>query len=393
MMPTVDVLGLFNKLSRQHLALKQQAEAQVHCWRWATEDMLEVLPLQALRQGDKPGRWLDQPPRNKANHTRHGLDRDGRVVAMHSWGPSRNDCTEHFVLRDGDTVRHTRFNDWEGSGRTQLLACTVLHFERGRAAAAVSYCKLDSRVRREKYFYEGAKLVRIDTLVEQFPGRGAQTNVAYHEDLVCDDLGRLDRIVAVYPVGSPVYPRGRSLPVYSRPKRKETLASLGEVVEALLLERIPRAVAAANVRQPIFALVLGYGPENPLPPVLGLGLESERRQWAKQHGADAGQVLWNPEEYAHTLRPGHEWGDPELVKACDLLNLLIRQKRKYEAAPQLLNRVAARLMERDWSGCLKPTADFVVVASDIDGQVEVPANLRASAGPGVLETFKARGWV
>jgi hypothetical protein len=82
-----------------------------------------------------------------------------------------------------------------------------------------------------------------------------------------------------------------------------------------------------------------------------------------------------------------------LTKTCDLLNLEIQRKKKYAAAQQLLNRVAARLMQRDWSRSLKPTSDFVVVASDIEGQNDLPANLKASAGPEVFKRFKSKGWI
>jgi hypothetical protein len=252
---------------------------------------------------------------------------------------------------------------------------------------------LDAQLRQETYSYAGGNLVRVDVLVKRFPGTANETTDRYHEEWTYDDLSRVEGVVATYPARSAAYPKGRTLPVYRRPKRAETIESLGGVVARGLLEWIPRAVAAAKVRKPVYALVLGYGAENPLPPVLGLGLESERQKWSKQYGADAGQVLWDVEEFTHTVRAELEGPDAGLARACALLNLQIRQKRKYAAAQQLLNRVAARLTKRDWSGCLKPTPDFVVVASDIEGQNDVPTNLRESAGPEVLKAFKARGWV
>jgi hypothetical protein len=67
-------------------------------------------------------------------------------------------------------------------------------------------------------------------LVKQFPGKATETTVADHEDLICDDLGRLDGIVADYPTGSPVYANGRSFPVDRWPKREETIESLSAVM-------------------------------------------------------------------------------------------------------------------------------------------------------------------
>jgi hypothetical protein len=388
-----DVVEQFKKLSRAYAGLKKEAESQAHTWRWATGDMLEVLPMQGLRQGLAPERWLDKPPRNKADHTYHGLDRDGNIVVMYSWGPSRGDRMEHFVRRDKDTIEHTLFGDWEGTGRIQLIACTLLRLEEGRAVAASSYHRIDAQLRQETYSYADGAVVRVAILRKRFPGTPHETTDHCHEELTYDDLAQLDAVVAVYPVGSAAYPKGRSIPVYRRPKRPETVASLAAIVETQLLRWIPRVVAGAKVRQPVYALVLGYGAENPLPPELGLGLESERRIWIKRHGAHVGQVLWDTEGFSRVLRPTHTSENAGLTRACDLLNLAIRQKKKHAAAQQLLNRVAARLMQRDWSDCLRPTPDFVVVASDIEGQNDVPTNLRASAGPEVFKAFRAKGWV
>ena len=388
-----DILREFQQLSRQYEAIKTKALAQVKTWRWATGNMLKMLPFESLRQGIKSERWLDKAPRNKSNHTHHGLAQDGNVIVMQSWGPDRGDCAEHFCLREAETLKHTIFNDWDGTGRIQLLASTSVQLKNGQPDVARSFHSLQSLVRQERYIYEDGKLVGIEVSTTRFPGTKNASHDAYREELTYDEFARLAGIVAVFPAGSNAYPKGRSVPVYRRPKKSETIESLGAIVEERLVELIPRVVAAARIRQPVYCLVLGYGAEKPLPPALGLGLESERQAWLKQYGTKSGEVLWNPEEYTHAFLPSLELGGAELTKACDLLNLEIQRKKKYSAVQHLLNRVAARLMQRDWSKHLKPTSDFVVVASDIEGQNDLPANIKASAGQEVFKAFRSKGWI
>jgi hypothetical protein len=388
-----DILQEFAGLRRQYAAIRQKCMIAVKEWRWATESMFALTPFFCERQGVKAGRWLDQPPRNKSGHTSHGFDADGQTVVMQVWGPGKRDCDEQFFVRSPTRVRQVVFSDWTGAGQKQLLACTALDIRNGRPVFAQFYHSVQALSRHERYLYDGGRITAIEVATKRFPGTKNESSDACREEVSYDEFGRLDSVVAVFPIGSTAYPKGRNLPLFRRPKKGETIESLSAIVEDQLVELIPQVVARARVRQPVYSLVLGYYPENPFPPVVGLGLESERQTWAAEHGADAVGIVWNPEEYAHAFRPNLDFKDAGLIKASDLLNLEIRRKKKWGVAAQLLNRVAVRLRARDWSKSLKRTRDFVLVACDIDSQVELPRNLKASVGPELFNDLKAHGWI
>ncbi len=178
------------------------------------------------------------------------------------------------------------------------------------------------------------------------------------------------QIDEIYPAGSSDYPRGGTETLYRRPRKGETIKGLCELVEERLVELIPEVVAAAKIRKPAYCLLLVYDWENPdvmLPPDLAVGLASDRSAAAKQHGQEAKHSLWNPAGFT-IFGEGLELDDRRLAKACELLGQQLALKDRFTPALKLLNNVAARLMQRDWSGELKTTEDFVVAAVDLEAQ-------------------------
>ncbi|HZN67079.1 MAG TPA: hypothetical protein VFB66_17440 [Tepidisphaeraceae bacterium] len=166
-----------------------------------------------------------------------------------------------------------------------------------------------------------------------------------------------------------------------------------EVLRKRLLNAVRRAAGSAGIREKVYCLVLAYdGEGDVLPPLLGFGLERERRQWLSQHGRRARELLWNPAEYTHYEKPHTQLNDEGLEADCRRYNHLLRARGSPAPARDLLNVVAAELGRADWTGALDTTDDFVAFAVDFEGR-DRRRNMKRSVPPDRLATLKAAGLI
>jgi hypothetical protein len=164
---------------------------------------------------------------------------------------------------------------------------------------------------------------------------------------------------------------------------------LSVLVEQKLLRLIPQAVASARIYEPVYCLALTYDPESAcLPPLLGLGLEQERRACLEEHGRRAREFLWNPAEFAHFDTPALALDDPDLESLCDRFNAELDAKGSWEPARKLLNSVASQLRTLDWGGKIDTTPDFVAYAVDLE-LADLQKNLKASVPEALLAELKS----
>jgi hypothetical protein len=68
--------------------------------------------------------------------------------------------------------------------------------------------------------------------------------------------------------------------------RGVSVKSLKQTIRTRLVALVPEVVAQAGINETIYCVALAYDGEgnDVLPPVLGIGLESERRRWQNEHG-------------------------------------------------------------------------------------------------------------
>src|SRR5260370_38236938 len=109
---------------------------------------------------------------------------------------------------------------------------------------------------------------------------------------------------------------GQPLPKGITPKKLEA------TIRDRLLLLIPQVVERARVGEPLYCVTLGYDGEgnDVLPPLIGIGVESERSKWLHEHGTEARDWIWNPAEFYHFEKPHTQLEDDALEEACDLLN-------------------------------------------------------------------------
>ena len=151
-------------------------------------------------------------------------------------------------------------------------------------------------------------------------------------------------------------------------------------------------VSKAGIKETIYCLVLAYSGEgnDVFPPSLGIGLESERQKWLKQHGKEARHIIWNPENFFHHGKPHTEVDDEDYDEACDWYSIAMQQRSSDAAALKLINEIAAGLAKLNWSRAARITDDFVVFAVDLEGG-DLQKNMKKSVPAAVLQKLKAGG--
>lgn len=172
-----------------------------------------------------------------------------------------------------------------------------------------------------------------------------------------------------------------------------TVKSVKQTIRDRLLALVPHVVAEAKIPEPIYCVVLAYDGEGDiLPPLIGIGVESEREKWQSEHGKRAKEWVWNPAEFHHFEKSHTQLEDEALEEACDLLNSRLAEGGSSAPAIKLLVEVATELNRQFWPEEICRTADFIVYAVDFElGSLR--KNLKASVPFDRLELLRSKGFV
>jgi hypothetical protein len=322
----------------------------------------------------------------------YGYDADGRVVCVRQFTTDRRYNVsssgqletiltrrvdmEEFIQYAGGTMEISEFGTRKPPNDTPtLLRVYEVRTEGSRTAEEAEFHPPEDRFEHTKY------VLKSD---------GSETEQGFDENgkLVLETENNADGSYQMYKIrqdGSR-FLLGQPMP------KGVTVKSLTEVVRRRLLEAIPKTVKAAGIKEPVYCVALAYDGEgnDVLGPYLGIGLESEREQWRRQHGEQAWLHIWNPAEFKHYEKPHTQLGkdDQELTEASEWLNNALEDRDSKTPAIKLLVEVAAELEKLNWSRLLKVTPDFVVYAVDFELR-DLRKNLKKIVAPGKLSEFKA----
>jgi hypothetical protein len=182
-------------------------------------------------------------------------------------------------------------------------------------------------------------------------------------------------------------------PIYWNPALGDTLDGLMAKVRKRLIDEIPVAVRRAGIKEPAYCLALAYdeGGEE-LPPVLGVGIERERRRVRETRSKEAKELLWEPQQFSRFGGKALRLDDAALAEDCRRLLQFALMKEALWVPQKLLNGVAKALNRRQWDRVLPTTDDFIVYAINFDGE-DLKANLKAGVPVAKLKMLKSRGLV
>lgn len=350
------VLALAREVRGRADELRRFAQSAAERWEWTAGGarLGAPQPLASQRyEGVGRVRRLARPPDDPQDGERYGLDADGSVV----W--------RRVTLHDG-TIDVFQRRTPDGVEAASFIAddlgpTSFTRFVDGRAICSATVFDTGGH-EWELYEYEDNRLVRVVAHHDlQYPPYF--TEPVDSEDVIdYDERGRVTRIVQTASTGvrQVLYSTRGAGP------SKRTVAA--EAVEELV-SAVRAHVAAHPPTEPVYALLLQYDDERPLPPVVAFGAESYRTRVTTE-GDDDGllYLLWNPAEF-DDFDPVGLGGQP-LVGATDRLAELSTDLEAVDpdgtTARTVLRRACRRLNELDWRSTLKATDDFVVTCVGLE---------------------------
>ncbi len=362
-------------------ALKESTESLVVSWRYSQGQLWSYNPIvwDTLTEEEvaDPG---------QAEYA-YGYDAEGRVVCIRQFtiehagklAPSgrveivrtQRVYNEHFILHRPGLMEISEYATLrEPAGAKELTSVYEVRTENGRIVEKAELRK-DS-FDHDRYFWEGERLKVAQSLDES----GKTT---------CETEWEADGTSKIYQIrkdGSRFW-RDEPLP------KGVTVKSLAGIVRQRLLELIPQTVKAAGLEEPAYCVALAYDGEgnDVLGPHLGIGLDSERQKWLKEHGEEAWQFIWNPAEFANYEKSHTQLEADDLYQASEWLNRALADRGSLAPAIKLLVEVAAELEKLDWSRLIQTTPDFVVYAVDFE-LADLRKNLKQIVRPGKLAALK-----
>jgi hypothetical protein len=347
--------------------LRAEAEAKVTRWAHYTGVPWHWHLHGYMTLGSPPRHRPGKPTTRGKALTSYGYDDQARVVFMADRPYVGGEPLEYFLRYDGDAVHGTGAHDKRVGSAFQLKldgAHVVEEHSVGDPSWPVHsmyFTWQADHVASMRYHIEGQKIDSVK---------------------VYDVNGWTVEEYRIRQDGSRVPERDPSAPA---PSLKDLLAN----VRNRLLELIPRTLGMAKVSEPVYCLVLAYDGEGNgvLPPALGVGLESERKDWLKQHGAKAKNYVWNPAEFQHYEKKHTQLNDEELDDWCSQLNDLLDERGSDAPARKLLCEIAGELGARNWRGKLKVTPDFVAYAVDYE-LAQLRRNMKQSVPAEKLQRLK-----
>lgn len=357
----------------EYRQLREQCEAQVVRWEWYSRQAFALQLYYFERDSQEvKGRPLSGTPKMKSDLVQYGFDSAGRIIIAHEYQCPPDYVESYYLWNENETV-----------GIHYNAVPMVERLVRESDGLPIRYERMTCRSQvTDAYHYHAGQLGTIHSWLWNY----GQEPIRSDYDLHHDEAGVLQTI-RYRPSGMD----GSGMICYANLPEGVTAGVLSEAIIRRLLERIPEAISAANIREPACSVLLAYDGETyeMLPPLLAVGIEAQRRAWGKQ----AREYLWNPAEFPRYYEDGSlNLADEALDRDCLLLNLLMSQRGSSAAGVKLLNDVARQLNQRSWDGILNVTDDFVVCAVDFEG-ADLKKNLRAAVPEIKLELLKQRQWI
>jgi hypothetical protein len=280
--------------------------------------------------------------------------------------PSKEVRREEFIRHEGDSL------DVFVVQSDSLQSVFRLRFEDRRLMESE---RLDNGTySRTLFFYEGGRKQKEQC----FSDRERLVMEIHYGPHGEQNFFRVRRNGTLFQLGQPL-PKGMT------PKK------LKNTIRERLSLLVPELVRKAGITGPFYCVALAYDGEgnDVLPPVIGIGLESERVRWSAEHGTAAKEWIWNPANFCHYEKPETQLQDDVLEEACDLFNSHLAERDGLTPAVRLLVEVATQLNNTPWPDDVRRTADFVVYAVDLE-LADLRKNVKASISPERFADLKDR---
>lgn len=379
------LLQQFETAETQYAELKQQAQAQVVNWRWATDSMFDIEPYFNEAHRTPKGKWLDHQPETFNQEYCYGYDAHDRVVAERSnhivFPFSEAPCfKERFLFYKEQVVENYYFDYATPQHPEKLIRLLQHHYTDGLLTCTYSTNKSSKRIGTliERYFYENRLLARKEQHQEVYEPASNEEKEVYEETLLYHH--ELDGTLKLIETSTGyVY--------YQKKTKGMSLKKLSELAQDKTVEEIIKAIQARQAdgdhNEPVYALFLMYGSgdEAVPPPMLYLAKDSYRQARLLD---DDSENIWNPNEFegygADDMMFDYQELDKDSLKLFDLLNQELEMQNSetpfYKYVTQVGKRLKEIIEENSQSLNLQITPDFVVAPTHYEGH-DLKKNLKA----------------
>ncbi len=362
---SIDVLAEIEQLNSE-AGLNQMrvaCESRIAIWKWVSNDIYHPSVLWFERNRLSKGRVLSKEP-DEFPKQQVGFDEKGRVV-----------LDQEFVMEDFSyltLIKHLDSADFGvrfdiKRGKPELRWVWTLTYDRQDLPVLFEQMDAKHKVKTFQDRFEYDEKGRVIKIIEEWG------NNQY--DVLYDDMGLLA-------IETPT--ETGTWRVFERKDKKFSIAKAALVVEQALVNAVPQVVEEMGISEPacFVALVYEEGQDGNLPPIVGVGLESERLKLKQSNGE-----IWNPAEYSTFSTEREQIRDSELLSLCEKFENQIVREEKWSALTKVLDNVATRLMDVNWQAIIPVTDDFVVYSCDPRSS---KFNLKKSVPASLLSRLKER---
>ncbi len=387
----------------EYQTLSRTVVPEVARWEWATGE----------RYNSRPLYWKRFPGRGRLCEKRseevwrcpveYGFDRLDRVILMrrhHQLYPP----LETFIRYDAEHVEAVTFSTVTGTA----IPGEVEHFYRlnDRVERYASF-KLNgfgpgpqyhgdhSPDGIKKLFSHESGIIRTHETYEYEDDRVARIRVRhegffpdpweYVEYVSYDGKGSVEQIKAI----GKDYERV----LYRKPLRGQTLTSVLAAAQSGLAEAIPQVLAQAKFTELLYCVELWYrAADFYFPPVIIPGFERDRQRILANKPPQEWWQVWTPELDRNQPFPPYPTTDPAVLETCERAEQEIHTREAWNQGRKVLEGMAKVLTDRDWSGILEVTADFVVFAIDHE-LTPIEEALKASVPRQQIDEWRSKGWL
>jgi hypothetical protein len=347
---------------KSHAELRAECEARTVRWEWATDKLYALEPYYFEVHRSRRGRRLKKQPKKGYAY---GFDPLGRLTIERKLPFSTQSPDEELFIPRGEALVETS----RALGSDESVSVGRYTYENGKLVQCTRTHPRGTRS-SETFVWKGERPTRVTLKSDRDP----RTYTLIH------DAKGLLRV------------RGAGYVTYER--QDTPLDELLGAMKARLLAAIPATLARRKL-PPLYCVAIAYDEENIwelMPPRLALGLESERHSKIAKGGEYLRPSLWEPYAFeGFADDEGLEIRDAKLDALCEHINQHLWQTASWERAVDALHDVAKGLNAelRSWRGGLTLTPDFVVYATNVNGDGGKGA--KRSATPDVLALLeKAR---
>jgi len=394
-----DIKNRFEFAAKNYHAIKSQTENKVVRWRYSVAGQLwDYQPVwQGITRAYMTTAEIKNPDEAKYAY---GYDATGRVI-----------CTRHYdtvhtyiyhVDKEREKIPHRelRLEYFVGykNGFMEIIRYLNPH-DYTNANIVEHICQFVERV-----WKENENVVEMEQYRHEVGSDYLYMHNLYHwvgEKLIYDQaLDTEGKIFLEFVVdgkgggqGYYILKNGERFQVRQPLPDGVTVEQLLENVYHILLERIPRAVQLAQIKEPIYCIVLNYeGTGNKVfDPGLSIGFESKRQAWLQGNEVKWWEY-WRPAKFKGFVDDYWPFDDDELLKATELLNTEFDRLKSTVPGVNVLINLAVELEKLDWSQFAPITPDFCVVAAENDLS-DLYANLQKIISPKKLAALEAAGFI